>query len=348
MKLINKIDKILVIQIRAIGDVVLTTPVFSVLRKNLPQAELHFLTGSNIAGIVQGLPEVQKVLTIPSSFWRHPAFYFKIFRARYQLVIDYQCTPGSALITWLTRASYRIGWKMKRRQWAYNLHSSANAKQEYVSIQKCRVLELLGIRDLNTRLRIQWSDEDQQVVREYFARLGIDKTRLLVNITPKGKRSARQWLPEKIIELTNQLSEKYQAIVFYNWGKEDLVDVKTIAVACHRSPLVLPSWPLPVFSAFLAEVDLHISYDNGPKHLALAVDTATLSLFATDAPVLWNPVNDPNHPYILADVPCRLCRLKQCPLMICMKQIELEDVLRIVQGIPAIQTKLQKLAKGSD
>jgi ADP-heptose:LPS heptosyltransferase len=348
MEFINKIDKILVIQIRAIGDVVLTTPVFSVLRKNLPHAELHFLTGRDLAGIVRGLPELQQVLTLPSSFWRYPAFYFKIFMTRYQLVIDYQCTPGSALITWLTRASYRIGWKMKRRQWAYNLHSSANTSQEYVSIQKCRLLELLGIRDLNTRLQIHWTDADQQVVQEYFESLGIDTNRFLVNITPKGKRSSRQWLPEKIIELSNYLSEKYQAIVFYNWGKADLDEVKSIAAACHTPPLVLPAWPLPVFSAFLAQVDLHISYDNGPKHLALAAGTATLSLFATDAPVLWNPMDDPNHPYKLANVPCRFCRLKECPLMICMKQIEPADILQIVEGIPAFQTKLRKLDKSSE
>jgi ADP-heptose:LPS heptosyltransferase len=111
---------------------------------------------------------------------------------------------------------------------------------------------------------------------------------------------------------------------------------------CHQPPFVLPNWPLTVFSAFLAQVDLHISYDNGPKHLAQAVGTPTLSLFATDAPVLWNPLNDPNHPYILADVPCRLCRLKKCPLMICMKQIEATDILRIMENIPAIQHKLKK------
>jgi len=347
MQVKNNITKILVIQIRAIGDVVLTTPVFSVLRKNFPRAALHFLTGNDTASIVRGLPEVQEVITWPSSFWKYPAFYFRMFTGRYHLVIDYQCTPGSAFITWLTRARQRIGWKMQRRQWAYNLHSAANASQEYVSIQKCRSLELLGIHDLNTRLRIHWSDADQQTVQEYFKVSGIDTNRILINITPKGKRPARQWLPEKIIDLTDLLTEKFQAIVFYNGGPGDLEEVKKMAAACRRPPLVLPLWPLSVFSAFLAQVDLHFSYDNGPKHLALAAETATLSLFATDAPVLWNPIDDPEHPYILADVPCRLCRLKQCPLMICMKQIEPEDILQRIEKIPSLQKKLGKIRQVS-
>lgn len=345
MEVKNNIAKILVIQIRAIGDVVLTTPVFSVLRKNFPRAEIHFLTGNNTAGIVRDLPELQQVITWPSSFWKYPAFYFRMFTARFQLVVDYQCTPGSAFITWLSRARHRIGWKMQRRQWAYNLHSSANASQEYVSIQKCRALELLDIHDLNTRLRVHWSDEDQRTVQEYFDRSGIDRNRILINITPRGKRPARQWLPEKIIDLSDLLAEKYQAILFYNWGPGDLEEVKKMAIACRRPPLVLPPWPLSVFSAFLAQVDLHFSYDNGPKHLALAAETATLSLFATDPPVLWNPIDDPEHPYILADVPCRLCRFKQCPLMICMKQIAPADILRIIERIPSLQIKLRKISQ---
>ena len=91
----SEIEKILLLQMRAIGDVVLTTPVFSVLRKNFPQAKLHFLTDRKVAGIVRGLPEIQQVLTLPSSYWRLPFFYLKILMAHYQLVIDYQCTPGS-------------------------------------------------------------------------------------------------------------------------------------------------------------------------------------------------------------------------------------------------------------
>ena len=347
MKVKNNIAKILVIQIRAIGDVVLTTPVFSVLGKNFPRAAIHFLTGNDTASIVQGLPEVQQVLTWPSSFWKYPVFYFRMITARYQLVIDYQCTPGSAFITWLTRAGHRIGWKMKRRQWAYNLRSTANASQEYVSIQKCRALGLVGIHDLNTRLRIHWSEADQRAVQEYFDKSGIDRNRILINITPIGKRSARQWLPEKMIDLSDLLAEKYRAIVFYNWGPGDLAEVKKMAAACRRPPLILPPWTLSVFSAFLAQVDLHLSYDNGPKHLALAAETATLSLFATDAPVLWNPIDDPEHPFILADVPCRLCRLKQCPVMICMKRIEPEDILRLIERIPSLQKKLGKISQVS-
>ncbi len=162
----GQINKILIIQLRAIGDVVLTTPVFSVLRKHFPHAEIHFLTSESMAGLVQGLPELDRVWVWPTSWLKLPGLYAKILSSRYQLVIDYQCTPGSALLAWISRSPYRIGWKMERRQWAYNLYSTANARQEYVSIQKCRALEVIGINDINTKLRVAISPSDRQVVDE--------------------------------------------------------------------------------------------------------------------------------------------------------------------------------------
>lgn len=340
----SQINKILVIQLRAIGDVVLTTPVFSVLRKHFPQAEIHFLTSKNMAGLVQRLPEINRVLIWPSSYWALTYFYAKILLSRYQLVIDYQCTPGSALTTWFTRSSYRIGWKMERRQWAYNLYSTANTRQEYVPVQKCRALELVGIKELNTKLQIITDPAAQKIVNDYFKVLKIDHRGLIVNITPKGKRPARQWSPEKIIKLTDYLSQTYHAAVFYNWAGDELKYVKEISQACHPPPFILPAWPLTVFSAYLSQVDVHISYDNGPKHVAIAVGTPTISLFATDSPVLWNPLDNPYHPYILAQVPCRFCRLKKCPLMICMKSIEVSDVIKVLEEIPALQDKIKNNA----
>jgi ADP-heptose:LPS heptosyltransferase len=73
------------------------------------------------------------------------------------------------------------------------------------------------------------------------------------------------------------------------------------------------------------------------------VGTATLSLFATDPPVLWNPLNDPNHPFILADVPCKYCGLRYCGLMICMKKIEPEEVLKKIEKIPTLGKKLKSI-----
>jgi len=339
----QQIRTILVIQLRAIGDVILTTPVFSVLRKKYPHARIHFLTQAGIHKLVDGLEELDSVIVYPfagMNIFSMMAFYIKIRRQKYDLVVDYQCTPGTALISRLSGAALRIGWKMDRRQWAYNLFSTANVRQEYVAVQKCHALEEIGINEVNRSLKVVISLQEREMVQNYFEHLQIDEGRFRVNITPLGKRPARQWIPEYITALSDELIEKYHAVVFFNHAPGEEASVKRIAAMCRNKVRVLPLWPLSTFSAFLSMIDLHISYDNGPKHLAMAAGTPTISLFATDFPVLWNPPDDPGHPYLVSDVPCRFCRLRECPIMICMKQIQVADIIQKMIEIPALQGKI--------
>ena len=339
---ISEIRKILIIQLRAIGDVILTTPVLSVLRKRFPNAQINFLTTPGIHLLLQNLKVVDAVITYPDStanpleFFR---FYKNIVDQSFDLVIDYQGTPGSAIITKVSRAKYRLGWRMDRRQWAYNLFSEANRESNYVPVQKCHALEEIGIHQVETRTMINIPDSDKIFIDNYFTEQQINPENLLINISPKGKRPARQWEPSKFAQLVDLLVEKYHARVFYSWASGEEAFVSEIAALSRNQPTILPLWSLPRFAAFLAKVDLHISYDNGPKHMAIAAGTPTISLFATDYPYLWNPKDEPNHPFVLAAVPCVYCRLRECPLMICMKKIEPEDIIQLITKIPLLKQK---------
>ncbi len=337
------VKKLLLIQLRAIGDVVQTTAVLPLLRQTFPRAQIHFLTGPGVNELLTGLPELNKVLVYPYAP-RETLGVIKFLptlrREQYDLVIDFQGTPGTALLSYFSGAPWRLGWEIRHRRWAYTHRSRANRKREYVAIQKCRLLQPLGIEAVNTRLQVAVLPEALETVERYFSEQQIDPRRLLVNISPKGKRPARQWFPEKIARLTDLLVEKHRAQVFYNWAPGERDAVEAVARRVKTEVRVLPGWSLATFAAFLSRVDLHFSYDNGPKHIAMAVGTPTLSLFATDPPELWNPLNDPDHPFLEADVPCKHCGLRECDLMICMKAIEPEDVLRKIEQIPALQGKL--------
>jgi ADP-heptose:LPS heptosyltransferase len=267
-------------------------------------------------------------------------FFLKIRNNHYDLVIDYQCTPGTAQVSWISRAGWRLGWKMQRRQWAYNLYSEANNSPNYVAVQKSRALKEIGIHEKIEDLKVHLNAENFDEVDRFFRDREIDLKNLMVNMTPVGQVQTRQWEAEKYVTLADLLIQKHNATVFFSGKREDQEFLTSLVSRSKHGIQVLPVWPLDLFTAFLSKVDLHFSYDNGPKHLAIAVGTPTLSLFATDPPFLWNPPDSHNHPFILADVPCKFCRLTQCPLMICMKSIEPEMVLTEIENIPAIRGKI--------
>ena len=338
----SKIRNILIIQLGGIGDVVLTTPVFPVLRNQFPQAQIHFLTSSLLNKLFSRDPYLDEVLVYPTprtALFRIFRFFTKIRANQYDLVIDYQCTPGTAQLSWFSAARYRLGWKMKRRQWAYNLFSEANNSADYVALQKIKALKELGINEKPGKLQIFLDKDDVNEVKKYFLKEDIHPHRFKINMTPVGQVQTRQWEIDHYVTLAERLIEKYHATVFFSGKKEDQQKLRSLASQSQYEIKVLPVWPLPLFTAFLSQVDLHFSYDNGPKHLAIAVNTPTLSLFATDRPSLWNPLNDPNHPFLLAEVPCRYCRLTECRLMICMKSIPPEKVINQIESIPALRNK---------
>lgn len=341
----NMIQKILVVQVGGIGDVILTTPVFSVLKKHFPGVEIHFCTSALLKDLISRQPDVDQVIIFPKltiNIFDVFTFYRILHKNHYDLIIDYQCTPGTALPIWFSRAPLRLGWKMQRRQWAYNIHSEANRLQKYVPIQKGQALKEIGINEINQKLEIVLDDEWRTEVDKYFSAEKVDRNKLMVNMTPKGQVQTREWPASRFVKLAELLVKKHNATVFYSGNLVNREYLKHLASKSNYAIKVIPSWPLHLFAAYLSQVDLHFSYDNGPKHMAIALDTPTLSLFATDPPILWNPANDPNHPYLLAEVPCRFCRLIECPLMLCMKSIEPEVILRQIEKIPALQPKLMK------
>jgi ADP-heptose:LPS heptosyltransferase len=195
-------------------------------------------------------------------------------------------------------------------------------------------LKKLGITKVTTKTEISVTRQSISKVEAYFREHNIDRDRPLINITPQGKRQSRTWIPENVARLADHLIDKWNAVVFYNYAPGERSYVERVAKMNKNEVLILPQWNLDTFVAFLSLIDLHFSYDNGPKHLAIALGTPTLSLFATDPPVLWNPLNAGLHPFILADVPCNCCGLRNCDLMICMKKITVEDVLEQMGKIP--------------
>jgi ADP-heptose:LPS heptosyltransferase len=234
---------------------------------------------------------------------------------------------------------------MKRRQWAYNLFSTANTQPEYVATQKCMALRELGIDEVNSRMSVSISEQSTKKIDQYFTDEKIDPDKLIINMTPVGQVQTREWEPEKYLELAALLVEKYSATIIFSGGFKDTQKLTDLISCSPHNIRILPVWPLQDFIAYLSRVDLHFSYDNGPKHLAIAVGTPTLSLFATDPPFLWNPIDQPNHPFIVAEVPCKFCRLTQCSLMICMESITPEQVLKKIEAIPALRDKLQSSTK---
>src|SRR4051812_13667357 len=110
--------RILLVRLRLIGDVVLTTPLLRALRHRYPDAQLTYLVEPSAAPIVRGNPHLNDVIVTPKRrglrrLRDDAALARRLRRARFDVVIDLHGGPRAAWLTWATGAPMRIGYAIR-------------------------------------------------------------------------------------------------------------------------------------------------------------------------------------------------------------------------------------------
>jgi len=116
--------RVLLIRLRLIGDVVLSTPVIRALRRAFPDATLSYLVERDAAAVVAGNPHLNEVIIVERTnglarIADDLRLAWRLRRARYDVVIDMHGGPRSSWLTLATGAPQRIGYDIPGRQWMY-------------------------------------------------------------------------------------------------------------------------------------------------------------------------------------------------------------------------------------
>jgi heptosyltransferase-2 len=158
----------------------------------------------------------------------------------------------------------------------------------------------------------------------------------LVVLNPSATWPAKAWPLKYFAELSQLLVETAGAQVVVAWGPGEESARDTVVRLADGAARALPSTDLTTLAGFLAAADLVITTDSGPKHLAVAESTPTLTLFGSTDPRGWQPPGR-EHRWVSHDVPCRPCDLTECvvPGHPCLDDLRPQDVLEEAQRMLA-------------
>src|SRR5262245_4861897 len=120
----HQLQRILLVRLRQIGDVVFTTPAIHALRQRFPDAHLAYVVEPSAAPVVAGNPHLNEVIVAPRRRgWRglrdDLALARRLRAAGYDLAIDFHGGPRASLLTWLSGAPVRVGYDVVARGWMY-------------------------------------------------------------------------------------------------------------------------------------------------------------------------------------------------------------------------------------
>ena len=330
-----------------IGDVVMATPALRALRR-------HYGTSAKLVGIMK--PYVSPVLDgtdwLDERILLHrrspdpalrPWQVLKELRARqFDTLILMPNSLSSALIGWLSGARRRIGDDRGGRGWLLTDRVSAprvdgkfqprSAVDHYLALAYAA-----GCAPEPTTLELTTRPQDEAAADVAWERLGLLQGRPVIAFnTGSAASSARHWPAEHFVELAHRIVKYTDAIVLAMCGPSERDAAQTIAqrLAHPRvKSMADEDTSLGAAKACLRRSQLLVTTDSGPRHIAAAFRTPTITLSGPIDP-RWSHSYNPREIVLRKEVPCGPCGHSVCPLQHtrCMKELTVDTVFAAVQN----------------
>ncbi len=299
---LKRIKKILIIQYKPFGDILLNTGYLPALRKKFPDAQIDYLIQKPYKTLLEDNPNLDNLVIMQKK--KGNAYYLERLRIikeirskKYDLVIDQIRGTGSAQITMLSGAKYRIGWKLKRWNWVYN-YQRKRTNDRYYSLMKFHLLEPLGIQEQDHELFYKVKDYSQSKIDDWLEEQNL-KEKQFVIFSPGTPVPAKQWSEESFAKLGDLIQSKDKLPVVFLWGpREDELCRRIITRMKTKPVLALPT-TFNEAAALLKRAKVYISQDGGINHVAIAMKTPSIALFGPHSnPRKWQAWHKPEHPYL--------------------------------------------------
>lgn len=329
-------DRILVIKLRYVGDVLLATPVLSRLREGFPKAYLAMLVNAGTEAVVRGHPALDEVLILErGSVARQWRFMRELRDRRFDLVVDLTDGDRSALLSRLSGAPVRLGYNSEAR-WRGRLYTEvieANRFGMHTVRYHLAATEALGLTGPPPAPILTAEPGVQGKVGCLLNEVGLETERPLVCLHPGARWWFKSWPVERFAALADLIQTETTAQVLFLGGEQEESQAGRIAEGM-KTPFrsLVGRTGLQELAAVLARATLVVSNDNGPMHMAAALGVPVIGLFGPSDPAVWGPWGEGHHTFYKG-LDCRACFHPDCfrGEQNCMRLIALEEVWRVVR-----------------
>jgi heptosyltransferase II len=359
--------KILAIKLRALGDTILMTAPLLELRLAYPDAEIHVVVTDTWAPLLENHPAVDRIIP----YMRHQGaasrakaiarMAIDLRKMKYDCVVNFHASPSSSAL------AYAVGAKVR----AIHFHGHRD-KNRYSSttIPGKGILKPVIERDMDVVRSLGISVPEGKQPKIYLepAEVARAETRLnqmglygpILGLGIGASRHTKIWPLERFAALAIRWCDQYRGsvIVYHARGEEeisrrffDAIDRKLVEwytdpparKAVRARILAEVQLPLRLLASMLKLSTLYLGNDSGPKHVAVSVETPTITLFGPEDPFEWHPYSQEKHPFHYVEgLKCRndqepgfkpWCALHECVVEEhrCMKLISEDDVFRTVE-----------------
>ena len=272
--------RILALQLKRIGDLILTTPALAALRAAHPDAEIALAVTPACAPLLGAIDSISSGIVLGRG--RGFAPWQQVLTGPWDLCFDFTGSDRSALAVAASRAKERttFSWvkRSKVRSLAYNQFTDSAVRERHTVDH---YLDLVGA-DAPLGPSLQLPESARTAADEILRASGIAGSFVLVH--PGSARAEKYWLPERWAEVIASLKLPH----ILTTGPDEFERAHAASI---KSKIVAPS-DLLILAALLERAALVLSCDTAAVHFAAAFCRPQIALFGPTNPFHWRPRHD--------------------------------------------------------
>ncbi len=338
----SSIQRILIIRLSSLGDILHTLPAFQSLRTSFPQAEIDWLVEKRMAFLLSATSGIDGIVGIDTAglrtnlgsreAWEETISMIRRLRSRqYDIALDFQGLLKTAFLGLMSGARIRLGFsrelvRERPAHWFYHATVAKPDKPLHVvalnQLLACRAGAAISAKPLP----LLSSAEDEAAVQALISKSCPGE---FVVINPGGGWPTKRWPLARYGALAEKIGRELGLSIVVTSGPGEAQLFDEIARNCPgRQPHHFPI-PFLQLIPLVRRARLFIGGDTGPFHLACALGTPAVGILGPTDPVrngAWGALDES----VVRVLPCSFCYGRTCPTQNECMDIDVEQVFRAV------------------
>jgi predicted lipopolysaccharide heptosyltransferase III len=290
--------KILLLQLKRIGDLILTTPAIAALRESFPEAQLTLVVSNECADLLPAISKVDRILIARRNL-RDLSLFFSVAARRFDYCVDFTRNDRSASLALLSGArrrvvSYRVRQQSKTRARAYTDFVNVRMRDMHTIDYNLALVKPLGAHDDSTAPHLDLPQSAYEKADLLRRKWKVNEPCIILH--PGSARQEKLWEPRRWAEIIDCVGRNNEVDLLLTSGpsRDEQAHVTAITNSTQQKIIDLSGkTDLLTLAALIGQARLLVTVDSAPVHLAATTRTPQVILFGPTNPFHWRPRESP-------------------------------------------------------
>ncbi len=321
-----------------LGDAMMMTPSVTALHQLYPQAHIAVVTKTSLVDVWSANPHISEIIQLPQSRSTRNIYQFSqsLREKKFDLGILFTNSISSTLELAWAKIPYRLGTPNGIRRLLLTHAVCPNSPAQHTVEQYLELVRYLGDVPQIPDMYFPISDESRKSAEKLLQENNITSSDKMIGINPGAAfGTAKRWLPERFIELANELAKESNTKIVLFGGKEESQDIQKMADSIKPKAINLAEkTTLGELGACISRCNLFVTNDSGPMHIASALGVPMVAIFGSTNLKSTGPIGKGKIEIVQNPPECAPCLLRECPIdHRCMTSITTNAVFQACKNL---------------